>query len=109
MAGMNNDFIIKPELRPCIVNGQKALFHQWIKAKDILQSEYPKGIIEYKNGQVATVGYYDIKFIDNKITEYSFDNNTDAEEILNKAKIYCDKHDGVPRNLVRILYDLKEV
>ena len=40
MAGLIKEIIVKPELRPCWVNGEKALFHKWIaEEKAILVSE----------------------------------------------------------------------
>ena len=36
MAQITSEFIIKNELRPCIVNGQKALFHKWAETENVI-------------------------------------------------------------------------
>ena len=72
MASLN-DIEIKPELRPCLVKGEKALFHHWVHIHDICKNEYEVGIVEYENGEVEEVTPNNIKFCDNKITQYSFE------------------------------------
>ena len=71
MASLS-DITIKQELRPCIVNNKKALFHKWIHTKDLLGQELELGLIEYENGQVAKITTNNIKFCDSKIKEYLF-------------------------------------
>lgn len=49
MAGINGEIVIKPELRPCRVDGEDALFHKWIiKEKVVLvfKSMIPYGTKE---------------------------------------------------------------
>jgi len=36
MAQMTSEIILKNELRPCIVNGQKALFHKWAETENVI-------------------------------------------------------------------------
>ena len=36
MGSFNNGFKIYVELRPCLVNGNKAMFHKWIVKEDII-------------------------------------------------------------------------
>lgn len=36
MAQMFSEIILKNELRPCIVNGQKALFHKWAETENVI-------------------------------------------------------------------------
>ena len=63
-------------LRPCLANGIRAMFHQWANWKDIIlssksnvvlpRSEFslPIAIVEYKDGTVALVHPSVIRFID---------------------------------------------
>ena len=72
MASLNSEIIIKPELRPCFVKDKKALFHKWVHTKNLLGQEFEVGIVEYENGQVEEVTSNNIKFCDNKLSEYIF-------------------------------------
>lgn len=68
-----NDIEIKQELRPCFINGKKALFHLWIKKKDIvMQSEHIKGLVEFADGIVEEIEAEKIRFCDYKTREYAF-------------------------------------
>lgn len=68
-----NDIEIKQELRPCFINGKKALFHLWIKKYDfVLRDEYIKGLVEFVDGTVEEVMADTIRFCDNKAKEYAF-------------------------------------
>lgn len=70
----SGDIKISAELRPCIVNGKKALFHLWIKKKDIvMQSEYINGLVEFIDGTVEEIRADKIRFCDSKIKEYCFE------------------------------------
>lgn len=49
MARLSEEIIVKPELRPCWVNGEKALFHKWIveeKVFLVFDSPIPYGTKE---------------------------------------------------------------
>lgn len=73
MASLS-DIKITTELRPCIINGKKALFHLWIKKKDIvMQSEYIDGLVEFIDGTVEEIRADKIRFCDSKIKEYYFE------------------------------------
>lgn len=73
MASFNN-IQIGQELRPCCINGKRALFHLWIKKKDIvMQSEYIVGLVEFIDGTVEEIGAEKIRFCDNKLKEYCFE------------------------------------
>ena len=72
MASLNNEIIIKSELRPCLVKDKKALFHKWVHTKNLLGQEFEVGIVEYENGQVEEVTSNNIKFCDNKVNKYIF-------------------------------------
>lgn len=69
----SGDIKIKLEMRPCLVKGKKALFHQWSHTKNLLGQEFEVGIVEYEDGQVEEITPNNIKFCDNKINEYIFD------------------------------------
>ena len=43
MASLNSKIIIHQELRPCIVNGQKTLFHRWENKSEIVTPSPMKG------------------------------------------------------------------
>ena len=70
------------KLRPCLVNGKKALFHAWSNKSQIVDPspimgghkggvlEYTVGIIEYEDGQVCECMPSHIKFIDSKMEQY---------------------------------------
>ncbi|MCI8641012.1 MAG: hypothetical protein HFJ59_03975 [Clostridia bacterium] len=66
------------EYRPCIVNEKKALFHRWVYTKNLLKEEFEVGIVEYENGQIEKITPNKIRFTDNKIQEYDF-NNKESE------------------------------
>lgn len=82
MASLGHEIIIKHELRPCIVHGKKALFHEWSHVSQIREAMLrgsvsgvvsdTYGIVEYENGTVERVFPFDIKFTDGKIKEYCF-------------------------------------
>lgn len=83
------DIEIKRELRPCIVNGKKALFHTWEHISEPMPSNCQgvisctMGIIEDERGNIIRVNPCSIKFIDNKIQEYCFK----SEEVINETHI----------------------
>lgn len=68
-----NDIEIKSEVRPCYINGKKALFHLWVKKYDIFKNEYFNGLVEYENGNVEEISADLIRFCDHKTREYSFE------------------------------------
>lgn len=47
-----NDIEIKSEVRPCFINGKKAIFHLWVKKYDIFKNEYFNGLVEYEKGTI---------------------------------------------------------
>lgn len=69
---------IETELRPCLVNDKRALFHTWSSRSQIVDPspligghqggvlKYTVGIIEYEDGQVCECLPSQIKFIDSK-------------------------------------------
>ena len=72
------------EMRPCTVNGRKALFHRWADraqtvGESILRGGHGAGqlwqvvgIVEYEDGTVREEYPNDIKFVDEKMREYCF-------------------------------------
>lgn len=56
-------------LRPCLVNGEKMLFHMW----GIGRNGQTKGIVEDSHGVVITVFPYEINFTDETFKEYVYE------------------------------------
>lgn len=71
MATLESKIKVKMELRPCYVDGKKALFHKWITINNGF-TENTQAIVECENGTVETVDPTRIKFADNKLNEYAF-------------------------------------
>lgn len=84
VAKLSSEISIREDLRPCIVNNRKALFHKWSDKSKIVEPspmigghaggvlKYTVGIIEYEYGVVTECYPYEIRFVDNKIEEYRF-------------------------------------
>lgn len=77
MASLN-EILINPEYRPCFIDfkdgrERKALFHKWIMKEDLFKKQYAMGLVELENGKLLEVYYGQIRFIDNKIKEYCFE------------------------------------
>ena len=75
-----SNITILQEYRTCIVCEKIALFHKWVHTKNLLGQEFEVGIVEYEDGKVEEVTPNNIKFCDNKIKGYSFDEFKDLEE-----------------------------
>lgn len=70
------------DLRPCKVNGQNALFHEWSHVSQIRDAILRGtvggvvadtfGIVEYEDGSIARVMPEKIRFLDNEFSEYCF-------------------------------------
>jgi len=65
------------EQRPCMVRGNKALFHRWEDRGKIVSPPAARGrfgrgivttaaIVEFENGCVSEVSPHDVKFLDSK-------------------------------------------
>lgn len=79
---LTNEIILKKELRPCIVNGQKALFHGWEQKADVIPPSLMRGghsggeiklalgIIEREDGTIHKAYPEEIRFIDGKVEAY---------------------------------------
>lgn len=77
---------IGKELRPCIVNGRKALFHRWEQHSEIIPPSpmigghtggviaRVLGIIEREDGTVHQAYPSEIRFTDEKVKEEYHDN-----------------------------------
>lgn len=77
---------IRTELRPCYVDGEKALFHGWVQNKRVVEPSpmigggqgetvaYTLGIVEFSDGTVKQVFQERIKFADNIFDEYCWKN-----------------------------------
>lgn len=80
--GLTNEIILKKELRPCIVNGQKALFHGWEQKADVIPPSLMRsghsggeirlalGIIEREDGTIHKAYPEEIRFIDMAVNDY---------------------------------------
>lgn len=74
MLNYDGSIEIKTEIRPCYVNGKKALFHLWIKKKDfIMQNEYINALVEFVNGTVEEVAADKVRFCDYKTREFAYE------------------------------------
>ncbi len=72
------------ELRPCIVDDHKALFHGWTEKEYVVEAslmiggapagqiKYLYGVVEYEDGTVHMCVPTQIRFADDKIREYAF-------------------------------------
>lgn len=87
-------FIVETALRPCLVNGKKALFHRWEDSSTVMlpnniigkaicggDIKLVYGIIEDEKGQVGRVNPTAIQFLDNKIQDYVFPEGSSPEEV----------------------------
>lgn len=84
----NNEIIIKHELRPCIVNGLKSLFHGWEQRSEVIPPSPLKGghsggeikltlgIIEREDGTIHKAYPEEIRFIDMAVNHYFGENAT---------------------------------
>ena len=77
----NTTITVKTELRVCIVNGQKALFHRWDQRSEIVEPSLMRGghqcvvvqvvgIIELEDGTIHEAYPWKIRFLDGKVGEY---------------------------------------
>ena len=69
----NSNITISQEYRPCMVKEKRALFHGWVHTKNLLGKEFEVGIVEYEDGKVEEVTPNNIKFCDDKLKEYTFE------------------------------------
>lgn len=73
-----------PKLRPCLVRGKKALFHQWIESKYFIEPSSLIGeiiggqicinyaVVEYADGSLSVCKPENIVFLEDVFSEYSF-------------------------------------
>lgn len=76
MASAGFDMVIKWDLRPCLVDDQKALFHRWANKSQVVapsnlmgghfggKLEQVMAVVEYEDGSVGEVYPYRVKFLD---------------------------------------------
>ena len=69
----NSNITISQEYRPCMVKEKRALFHGWVHTKNLLGQEFEVGIVEYEDGKAEEVTPNNIKFCDDKLKEYTFE------------------------------------
>lgn len=84
MASLNSEIIIKQELRPCVVKyekcDEKGLFHKWIQIPDLIRNKITVGLVEFEDGTMDEVPISKIKFIDNKMEEFVFNEETKTDD-----------------------------
>ncbi len=74
----NLNFPSPVELRPCYVDGKKALFHLWAERVDFVFTNTVKkivGIVEFENGRLTAVEPHLIRFVPTNFNEYCFPEN----------------------------------
>lgn len=76
MSSMDATFSIEAELRPCLVDGKRALWHEWTTRWEIVPPSIMTGghgggqvcaslaLVEYEDGTVAEVYPSRIRFLD---------------------------------------------
>ena len=77
------DIIMRIERRPCLVKGEKAMFHKWIEAED----GTPFALVETETGDVIGIRYTHVKFLDHsEFYEYDWSDDKkkgDIQKFLN--------------------------
>ena len=101
MAGINMSII--NELRPCVVNRKRALFHMMTYSTG--GAGVPEAVVECEDGSVCTVPYNKVRFLDSveKFEEYNWDNIhpvdlMDNDELCRMMDTYIDKF-GYPNGM----------
>jgi hypothetical protein len=92
----------KTELRPCVVNEKKALFHGWYRYADVFapspmiggapggQYERPIAIVEYEDGKVGQCSPADVQFCDPPHSDYTFDSEKQEKAEIVKTRKNSD-------------------
>lgn len=71
MAAIYNNIMVQPFLRPCLVDGRKALFHKWTYGS---LDDNLYGLVEMENGNVLMTKPDYICFLDTKSKMLDFAN-----------------------------------
>ena len=80
-------------LRPCYVNGKKALFHKWVQRRELLSSSIARGghnggeveftlaLVELEDGRAYLVQPQDVYFADSAglFNQFAFDEEREAK------------------------------
>lgn len=86
------EFMLRRELRPCLVKGEKGLFHEWEQFQEIIPPSplvgghnggvigRTLGLVEFENGEIRRIEPTMIKFTDTNFTEYCFEEIKESEE-----------------------------
>ena len=88
MASFSEEIKITHELRPCFMDGKKALFHGWHngyvcfenEGKIINALQYTKGIAELSDGSITLCEANEIRFADDLIKQYYFGEGKENNE-----------------------------
>lgn len=72
--GYNAGIEITYELRPCMAEGQKALFHAWIASTSVgnLYATDMQALVERENGNMERCAPENVRFLDRKLYEYAW-------------------------------------
>lgn len=89
---MKDSFFVQPKnnLRPCLVNGERALFHLWAPQAYVVEPSIMRdspggqvynlwGLVEMENGSMQGVPPESIRFLDSKHKKYSWPDTEDFE------------------------------
>lgn len=82
---LNTEITIKQELRPCMVRGEKALFHCWEQSNRYGIKEL-FGIIEREDGTMQKVNPCEIRFVDFKLGAAEHDGEFHGADTYNGTK-----------------------
>lgn len=78
MASLENAIRVYKELRPCMADGKRAMFHKWVTVREIVPPSIMKGghlggevqddfaLVEYVDGTVAKVDVGSVRFLDSE-------------------------------------------
>lgn len=81
MAAVSSSIVVKPELRPCTIDGKVCLFHKWVTeyvprsiqtlsddpeddACEIMMCETTMALVEHEDGSISTESMQLVKFLD---------------------------------------------
>lgn len=98
MKMADSTITIKPEYRPCKIDGKRALFHKWAEYSDIYAPsilkgghsggvlKYVVGIVEYEDGTTAKVAPEKVVFVDSNVNRYFAEHKTEKGGADNVGK-----------------------
>lgn len=76
----SSDIVVRPELRPCMIDGKPCLFHKWVseyvprsvqmlddtadETCEIMMCETTMALVEHEDGTVSTESVQLVQFLD---------------------------------------------